>query len=185
MKLKSIVLSLLVLFICVQTMAQKKKCVSLFDGKTTKGWHTYGEATAGQAWKVEDGVLFLDATAKEGRGDISSDESFDDFHLRLEWKISKNGNSGVIFFAQDDKAKYKNLWYTGPEMQVLDNEGHSDGKIVKRTVRKRPGTVAIAAAIQHKYSIPVIPHILCGGFTKSETEHVLIDLNFLGANFQV
>jgi methylenetetrahydrofolate reductase (NADPH) len=56
----------------------------------------------------------------------------------------------------------------------------ADGSIVKRTVRKRPGTVAIAASIQHKYGIPVVPHILCGGFTKSETEHVLIDLNFLG-----
>ena len=55
----------------------------------------------------------------------------------------------------------------------------ADGSIVKRTVRKRPGTVAIAASIQHKYGIPVVPHILCGGFTKSETEHVLIDLNFL------
>ena len=54
-----------------------------------------------------------------------------------------------------------------------------DGSIVKRTARKRPGTVAIAASIQHKYGIPVVPHILCGGFTKSETEHVLIDLNFL------
>ena len=56
----------------------------------------------------------------------------------------------------------------------------ADGSIVKQTVRKRPGTVAIAADIQHKYGIPVVPHILCGGFTKSETEHVLIDLNFLG-----
>ncbi len=55
-----------------------------------------------------------------------------------------------------------------------------DGTIEKRTVRKRPGTVAIAAAIQHKYNIPVVPHILCGGFSKSETEHVLIDLNFMG-----
>jgi len=55
-----------------------------------------------------------------------------------------------------------------------------DGSIVKRTVRKRPGTVAIAASIQYKYNIPVVPHILCGGFTKSETEHVLIDLHFLG-----
>jgi len=55
-----------------------------------------------------------------------------------------------------------------------------DGSIVKCTVRKRPGTVAIAASIQYKYNIPVVPHILCGGFTKSETEHVLIDLHFLG-----
>jgi methylenetetrahydrofolate reductase (NADPH) len=57
-----------------------------------------------------------------------------------------------------------------------------DGTIKKQVVRKRPGTVAIAAAIQHKYGIPVVPHILCGGFTKSETEHVLIDLNFMGIN---
>ena len=55
-----------------------------------------------------------------------------------------------------------------------------NGTIEKRVVRKRPGTVAIAASIQHRYGIPVIPHILCGGFSKSETEHVLIDLNFLG-----
>lgn len=62
----------------------------------------------------------------------------------------------------------------------LEFKEMADGAIIKRTVRKRPGTVAIAAAIQHKYGIPVVPHILCGGFTKSETEHVLIDLNFLG-----
>lgn len=46
--------------------------------------------------------------------------------------------------------------------------------------RKRPGTVAVAAAIMHKYNIPVVPHILCGGFTREETEYVLMDLNFLG-----
>lgn len=55
-----------------------------------------------------------------------------------------------------------------------------DGTIERRVVRKRPGTVAIAASIQHKYAIPVVPHIVCGGFTRSETEHVLIDLHFLG-----
>lgn len=57
-----------------------------------------------------------------------------------------------------------------------------NGQIEKRIVRKRPGTVAIAANIQHKYGIPVVPHILCGGFSKSETEHVLIDLNFMDIN---
>ncbi len=55
-----------------------------------------------------------------------------------------------------------------------------DGTIERRVVRKRPGTVAIAASIQHRYGIPVVPHIVCGGFTRSETEHVLIDLHFLG-----
>lgn len=52
----------------------------------------------------------------------------------------------------------------------------------KVTVRKRPGTVAIAAAIQNKYDIPAVPHIICKGFTKDETEYALLDLNFLGGN---
>ncbi len=58
----------------------------------------------------------------------------------------------------------------------------ADGSIAKRTVRKRPGTVAIAASIQYKYGIPVVPHVLCGGFSRSETEHLLIDLSFLGVD---
>lgn len=73
--------------------------------------------------------------------------------------------------------KYINITTHRDELEFKEMP---DGSIVKRTVRKRPGTVAIAAAIQHKFGIPVVPHILCGGFTKSETEHVLIDLNFLG-----
>lgn len=75
--------------------------------------------------------------------------------------------------------KYINITTHRDELEFKEL---TDGTIEKRTVRKRPGTVAIAAAIQHKYGIPVVPHILCGGFTKSETEHVLIDLNFLGIN---
>ncbi|HKI88141.1 MAG TPA: methylenetetrahydrofolate reductase [NAD(P)H] [Draconibacterium sp.] len=77
----------------------------------------------------------------------------------------------------DYDPKYINITTHRDEVEFKELQ---DGSIVKRTVRKRPGTVAIAAAIQHKYGIPVVPHILCGGFTKSETEHVLIDLNFLG-----
>ncbi|MBN2636454.1 MAG: methylenetetrahydrofolate reductase [NAD(P)H] [Prolixibacteraceae bacterium] len=73
--------------------------------------------------------------------------------------------------------KYINLTTHRDELEFKEMP---DGSIIKRVVRKRPGTVAIAASIQHKYGIPVVPHILCGGFTKSETEYVLIDLNFLG-----
>lgn len=55
-----------------------------------------------------------------------------------------------------------------------------DGLHKKITIRRRPGTVAIASAIQNKYGIPAVPHIICKGFTKDETEYALLDLNFLG-----
>lgn len=110
---------------------QKRGWVSLFDGKTGKGWTTYGKDTLGGAWKVEDGVLHLDASTRIGRGDIIHELELENFHLKLDWKIAKNGNSGIIFWVQNDPSKYKYAWYTGPEMQVLDNDGHSDAKINK------------------------------------------------------
>ena len=54
------------------------------------------------------------------------------------------------------------------------------GLLEKRIVKKRPGTVGICAAIQNRYQVDAIPHILCGGFTKEDTENFLIDLDFLG-----
>ena len=55
-----------------------------------------------------------------------------------------------------------------------------DGLLERRTIRKRPGTVGISAAIKYKYNIDVVPHIICGGFSREETENALIDLYFLG-----
>jgi methylenetetrahydrofolate reductase (NADPH) len=55
-----------------------------------------------------------------------------------------------------------------------------DGLLEKKVVRIRPGTIALAAAVKYKYNIPVVPHLLCGGFTKEETENVLIEMRFLG-----
>src|SRR4030043_735922 len=55
-----------------------------------------------------------------------------------------------------------------------------DGLLEKRVIRLRPGTIALAAAVKYKYNITVVPHILCGGFTREETENVLIEMNFLG-----
>ena len=57
-----------------------------------------------------------------------------------------------------------------------------NGLMQRKIIRKRPGTVAISAAIFKKYNIPVIPHVICGGFTKEETENLLIDLHFLEMN---
>jgi len=57
-----------------------------------------------------------------------------------------------------------------------------DGSIEKLVVRKRPGTIALAAAVKYKYNITVVPHMVCGGFTKEETENALIEMDFLGIN---
>jgi len=57
-----------------------------------------------------------------------------------------------------------------------------DGLLERSVVRKRPGTVGISSAIQYKYKMDVVPHIICGGFNREETENALIDLNFIGIN---
>jgi methylenetetrahydrofolate reductase (NADPH) len=56
----------------------------------------------------------------------------------------------------------------------------ANGLLEQKSIRKRPGTVSICAALMHKYDVDTVPHIICGGFTKEETEYALIDLNFLG-----
>jgi hypothetical protein len=104
---------------------------SLFDGKTTKGWHTYGASGAGSAWKVQDSSLYLDAASKSGRGDLITDSEYVNFDLKLEWKVAKGANSGIIFLVNEDAATYKQTYETGPEMQVLDNDGNQDGKKFK------------------------------------------------------
>ncbi len=76
------------------------------------------------------------------------------------------------------KPPYINITYHREEVVYKQREG---GLLERKTVRKRPGTVAIAAAIKYKYrDINVVPHLICGGFSKEETENALIDLNFLG-----
>jgi hypothetical protein len=107
----------------------------LFDGQTKNGWHIYNGTSDGAAWKVEDGALTLDSNYKvdgkrAGGGDLTTDEEFENFELSLEWKIGKGGNSGIIFLVNEDP-KYGASYFTGPEMQVLDNEGHSDASIHK------------------------------------------------------
>ena len=57
---------------------------------------------------------------------------------------------------------------------------HDNGLLEKLITRKRPGTVAVCAAIMNKYKVDAVPHLICGGFTKEETEYALIDLQFLG-----
>lgn len=98
----------------------------LFDGKTVKGWHSYNKpGEIGSAWTVKNGELnFVKAEGKTG-GDIVSDEEFDNFDLRMEWRISKGGNSGIFVGVKEDP-KYQWAFATGIEMQVLDNIDAAD-----------------------------------------------------------
>jgi hypothetical protein len=118
------------------TKAEKKDGWQLlFDGTSKKGWHIFQHKSDASAWAVSEGMLMLDPKGKKdgqtiGGGDIITDIAFENYHLSLEWKISPKGNSGIIFGIQD-LPKYEHSWHTGMEMQILDNDGHNDGKIIK------------------------------------------------------
>lgn len=93
----------------------------LFDGQTTQGWRGFRRPDTPAGWRVGDGEL-----QRVGRGgDIITVEQFADFELKLEWKVEKGGNSGIMFRVSEE---WDRTWKTGPEMQVLDDERHSDGR---------------------------------------------------------
>ena len=112
---------------------QKDGWQLLFDGTSTKGWHNYGGSSVGYAWTIADSSLHFDGSLKKDTlgQDIVTDDEFENFDLKLEWKIDTNGNSGIMFYVNEDTSKYSRSYHTGPEMQVLDNNGHPDAKIPK------------------------------------------------------
>lgn len=93
----------------------------LFDGRTTAGWRGYKQARCPDGWQVVDGALTRVAQA----GDIVTLEEYQDFVLEFEWKVAPGGNSGVMFRVTED---HDYPWETGPEYQILDNQGHPDGR---------------------------------------------------------
>jgi hypothetical protein len=115
------------------TLTAKEKeegWVLLFDGTSKKGWHVFNNRGDGAAWKVADGILYFDPAARgqnnAGGGDLVTDESYDNYHLKLDWKIDSTGNSGIIFMVQEDP-KYRWSYVTGPEMQIIGKD-HPDNK---------------------------------------------------------
>jgi hypothetical protein len=108
----------------------------LFDGETTEGWRGYNKDSLPSRWEVVDGTLHLpgsgrgEAGAKDG-GDIIYDEKFQNFEFSIEWKVNEGGNSGIFYLAQEIEGKP--IWHSAPEMQVLDNEKHPDGRDINRS----------------------------------------------------
>ena len=96
----------------------------LFDGTTTSGWRGYKKDAAPEGWQVVDGAITL---AGKSVGDLITVDEYENFEFAFEWKISQNGNSGVFYLVQE-KPELKNTYNSGPEYQVLDNDGHPDAK---------------------------------------------------------
>lgn len=95
----------------------------LFDGKTADNFRNFKKEKLNEGWAVVDGAL---SRVKNGAGDIVTKEEFDSFELSIEYKISKGGNSGIMFHVTETE---DTPWKTGPEIQVQDNvEGHDPQK---------------------------------------------------------
>lgn len=98
--------------------------VLLFDGETTNGWRGYNrDSFPEEGWEIEDQTLKVTG----GGGDIIYDEMFHNFHLKLEWKVSEAGNSGIFYLAQE--IENTPIWHSAPEMQILDNDAHPDANM--------------------------------------------------------
>ncbi|HMN88569.1 MAG TPA: methylenetetrahydrofolate reductase [NAD(P)H] [Saprospiraceae bacterium] len=95
----------------------------------------------------------------------------------------KGGGMQAIFDTLDPLMEFKppfiDVTYHREE---FDYKRRESGYYEKTAIRKRPGTVGICAAIMHRYGVDAVPHLICGGFTKEDTENALIDLNFLNIN---
>lgn len=113
----------------IEMEVPKNEWTVLFDGTSFDGWHEYGKEGVSDHWKLEDGAMVF-YPPKERNGEsynIVSNAEYTDFVLSLEWKISEAGNSG-IFWAVKELENLGQPYETGPEIQVLDNDKHPDGK---------------------------------------------------------
>ncbi len=101
----------------------KEKWIPLFDGKSFKGWHGYNKTGAIDNWTIEDGAMVCLGAAPDAHGgDIVTDMAYENFELKWEWKITKEGNSGLMYHVVEGE-KYHAPYETGPEYQMIDDTG--------------------------------------------------------------
>lgn len=93
----------------------------LFDGRSLDGWSSYRGEGPPEGWAVQDGMF---VRAGEG-GDVITDRAFADFELSVDWRVEEAGNSGVFYRAALGEEW---IYHSAPEMQVLDDERHRDGR---------------------------------------------------------
>lgn len=122
--------------------------ITIFDGKTFNGWRGYGKDRVPSKWTIEENCIKFNGSgsgeAQDGDGgDLIFAHKFKNFELELEWKISKGGNSGIFYLAQevtstdkDGNEILESIYLSSPEYQVLDNANHPDAKLGKDNNRQ-------------------------------------------------
>ena len=95
----------------------------LFNGEDMDQWRNFKKPGLDERWVVEDGTMTL---TRKGGGDILTKKSYTNFDLRLEWQIAAGGNSGIFILVDEEGRR---IYSHAPEVQILDNEKHSDRKI--------------------------------------------------------
>ena len=114
------------------TKAEDPNTITLFDGTSLEGWRGYNKDHVPSRWTIEDGCLKFsgsgggEAQTGEGGDIIYAAQKFKNFELELEWKVSKGGNSGIFYLAQETAGP---IYISAPECQVLDNENHPDARL--------------------------------------------------------
>lgn len=107
------------------TLTQQEKTDGwqlLFDGKDLSGWHSYAQTGTGKDWSVQDGAIMLKKKKSDPAADYAdlvTNEQFENFDLKLQWKAKPCIDSGVMFYVQESP-KYKDTYDTGLEMQIAD-----------------------------------------------------------------
>jgi len=107
------------------TLTQQEKTDGwqlLFDGKDLSGWHSYAQTGTGKDWSVQDGAIMLKKKKSDPAADYAdlvTNEQFENFDLKLQWKARPCIDSGVMFYVQESP-KYKDTYDTGLEMQIAD-----------------------------------------------------------------
>ena len=96
--------------------------VLLFDGETTNGWRNYNSTDPNTAWHVVDGCLQAKGSGDDATGYIVTEKEYENFILSWDWKLSKGGNSGMIYHVVESP-RFSVPYVTGPEYQLIDVEG--------------------------------------------------------------
>ncbi|GAO31221.1 3-keto-disaccharide hydrolase [Geofilum rubicundum] len=116
----------------LSALEEEEGWMLLFDGETFNGWRGYTRDDIPSAWSIDSAAIKIngsgagEAGAEDG-GDIIFDQKFKNFELKFEWKVSKGGNSGVFYLAQELDSFP--IWRSSPEYQILDNENHLDARL--------------------------------------------------------